>query len=81
MDVSPCSLIPRPHPLMRKNNLVNQVEFIGLAMLLRQCNLAAFKTFCGKPAQKRYGYLSRVVREVLCAIYHFLGISQKNYLV
>ena len=24
------SLIPRPHPLTRRNNLVNQVEFLGL---------------------------------------------------
>ena len=26
-----CSLIPRPHPLTRRNSLVNQVEFLGLA--------------------------------------------------
>ena len=25
------SLIPRPHPLTRRNGLVNQVEFLGLA--------------------------------------------------
>ena len=25
------SLVPRPHPLMRRNSLVNQVEFLGLA--------------------------------------------------
>ena len=25
------SLVPRPHPLMRRNGLVNQVEFLGLA--------------------------------------------------
>ena len=24
------SLVPRPHPLMRRNGLVNQVEFLGL---------------------------------------------------
>jgi len=24
------SLVPRPHPLMRRNSLVNQVEFLGL---------------------------------------------------
>ena len=26
-----CSLVPRPHPLTRRNGLVNQVEFLGLA--------------------------------------------------
>jgi len=25
------SLVPRPHPLMRRNSLVNRVEFLGLA--------------------------------------------------
>ena len=25
-----CSLVPRPHPLTRRNGLVNQVEFLGL---------------------------------------------------
>ena len=25
------SLVPRPHPLTRRNSLVNQVEFLGLA--------------------------------------------------
>ena len=25
------SLVPRPHPLTRRNGLVNQVEFLGLA--------------------------------------------------
>ena len=25
------SLVPRPHPLPRRNGLVNQVEFLGLA--------------------------------------------------
>ena len=28
--VGPTSLVPRPHPLMRRNGLVNQVEFLGL---------------------------------------------------
>ena len=26
-----CSLIPRPHPLTRRNGPANQVEFLGLA--------------------------------------------------
>ena len=42
------SLVPRPHPLTRRNGLVNQVEFLGLA----HTNLATFKTFCGQPAQR-----------------------------
>ena len=28
---STASLVPRPHPLPRRNGLVNQVEFLGLA--------------------------------------------------
>ena len=28
------SLVPRPHPLTRRNGLVNQVEFLGLALAL-----------------------------------------------
>ena len=28
------SLVPRPHPLMRKSSLVNQVKFLGLAYAL-----------------------------------------------
>ena len=36
------SLVPRPHPLTRRNDLVNQVEFLGL------------ETFCSQPAQKGY---------------------------
>ena len=28
---APYSLVPRPHPLTRRNGLVNQVEFLGLA--------------------------------------------------
>ena len=38
-----CSLIPRPHPLTRRNDLVNQVKILGLVYTLRQCNLV-FKT-------------------------------------
>ena len=28
----PSSLVPRPHPLTRRNGVVNQVEFLGLAL-------------------------------------------------
>ena len=47
------SLMPRPHPLMRKGGLVNLVEFLGLVCAL---GLASFKTFA--PAQKIFRYLS-----------------------
>ena len=50
------SLVPRPHPLMRRNGLVNEAEFLGWHTLLQQCNLATSKTFCGKPAHKKFGY-------------------------
>ena len=29
--VSEGTLVPRPHPLMRRNSLVSQVDFLGLA--------------------------------------------------
>lgn len=28
------SLVPRPHPVMRKNGLLNQVQFLGLVFTL-----------------------------------------------
>ena len=61
------SLISRPHPLMKRNGLVNQVKFHGLVHILRQCiNRATIKTFSGQPAQERYSYGDEtVVREVL----------------
>ena len=48
------SLVPRPHPLTRRNGLVNQVEFLGLAHTFATGHLATFKIFHAKPAQKRY---------------------------
>ena len=87
-----CSLsfVPRPRPLTRRNSLVNQVEFLGLASMhtvLQQYNLATFKTFCGQSSQKRYGYSNGDVREVLrnnyrsCNLigsYHYWEISPRN---
>ena len=68
---APQELVSSPvptYPLMRKNGLVNQVNFF--CMLLQQCNLAMLKIICSKPAQK--GMDTRVkiknftvVREVL----------------
>ena len=49
------SLVPRPHPLTRRNGLVKQVEFLGLAHTFATCNLTTIKTFFGQPAQKGYG--------------------------
>ena len=60
------SLVPTSHPLMRRNGLVSQVEFLGLTHTLvtvSPCNVYP------EPAQNRYGYSSRdnftVVREAL----------------
>ena len=47
------SLVPRPHPLIRRNGLVNHVEFLGLAHAF-----ATIKPFCYQPAQKRYECLN-----------------------
>ena len=46
----PCGLIPRPYPLTRRNNLVDQVEFLGLTHIF--ATVSTFKTFYTKPAQK-----------------------------
>ena len=46
------SLIPRLHPLTRRNGLVNQVKFLGLEHNLATTYLAMFRTFYAKPAQK-----------------------------
>ena len=44
------SIIPRPHPLTKKNALVTQVELLGLVDAF---TAATFKTFCRQPAQKK----------------------------
>ena len=49
------TLVPKAYSVMSKNNLANKVQFLVLST---QCNLAVFKTFCFKPTEKRYGYLS-----------------------
>lgn len=62
----PPNLVSRLHPLMRRNSLVNQVEFPGPAHAFCY-SPAIFKTFCGKLTQK-FGYSNgddTVVREVL----------------
>ena len=48
------SLVPRPQPLMRRNDLVSQVEFLN--WLAHTFETLSPKTFYAKPAQKRYGY-------------------------
>ena len=81
--------MPRPHPLTRRNGLVNQVDFLGLAHALRQCNLASIKIFCSQPAQKRYGCSNgdeQILRKVrnnyrsrnLIGHYPFWVISPRN---
>ena len=60
-----------------------EVEFLGLAYTF----VTVFKTFHAKPAQKRYNYLSKFVREVpsnnhqscnLIGHYYCLEISRRN---
>ena len=77
------SLIPRPHPLTRRNGLVNQAKFLGLA------HTFASVTLC-QTCSKRYGYTRVeiiVVREVLhnnyqshnlIGPYYFWQISPTN---
>ena len=36
--INQTSLVPRPHPLTRRNGLVNQVEFLGLEAHYGMCN-------------------------------------------
>ena len=50
------SPVPKPHPLTRRNGLVNQVEFLGLAhtfVITEPSN-----DLCDQPAQKRYECLN-----------------------
>ena len=44
------SLIPRPHPLTRRNHLVNQVEFLGLVHAF--CDNQRSKHFVANPLKK-----------------------------
>ena len=68
------SLVPRPHPLTRRNNLVNQVKSLEL---VRQCYLATFKKLYTKPAQNRYMYgtLENYCVRKYCVIITDLAIS------
>jgi len=52
-------LVPRPHPLTRGNDPVNQVKFLGLAHTFATVSL----TIYSKPTQKRYGCSSRDCRK------------------
>ena len=84
------SLVPRPHPLMRRNGLVNQVEFLGLVYTFATVSPSNIQNILRQTCKNRYGYLSRdnnVVREVLCSNYqscnligpyHFWGICPRN---
>ena len=55
------SLVPRPHPLTRRNSLVNQVEFLGLVHGFATVN---FKTHKSRVLEWRWTNFT-VVREVL----------------
>ena len=59
-------------PSLKNSNHSGEPSRISWAStILRQCNLATFKTFCEQPAQKTYGYsngdepILTVIREVL----------------
>ena len=45
------SLISRPHPLMRRNGLVNQVKFLGLAYTFTTVSPSNIQTIYTKPVQ------------------------------
>ena len=87
------SLVPRPHPLMRRNGLVNQVEFLGLAGVLATVYLSNIQNNLRKTHSKKVQILEwrcinfNVVREVLRNNYRsrnliglppFWGISPRN---
>ena len=74
------SLVPRYHPLMRRNGLMNQVEFLGLAHAFATNNLATFKPFAFNPLKKRCRYSNRDEQTLLlwgkcCVIFTNLAIS------
>ena len=49
----PYSVVPRPHPLMRRTSLVN---LLGLAHTFATLSLS---NVCAIPAKKRHGYSNR----------------------
>ena len=85
------SLVPRPHPLTRRNSLVNQVEFLGLAQTFATVSPSNVQNFLHQThSKKRYSSrfkIFTIVREVLSnnyrshnliAHYHYWGISPRN---
>ena len=85
------SLIPRPHPLTRRNGLVNQVKFVGLVHTFATVSPAMFIPFYAKQQIGTDTGIEintfTVVKEVLCnnckscnliGPYHFWGISPRN---
>ena len=57
------SLIPRPHPFVRRNGVVNQVEFLGLVHTFATVSPSNVHA---KPAQKGMAYLNRNKRFYCC---------------
>lgn len=77
------SLVPRSHPLTRKDSLVNQVKFLELVLTFAIVP-ATLNTFCTPPTQKIMGYAIicstqnfTVVRKIILQ-FHF---SLKTHLV
>ena len=76
------SLIPRPHPLTRRNGLVNQVEFLGLARTFATVSPSNVQNILRPTCSKKVRILEwkwtnfTVVSEVLCNNY---PISQSHW--
>ena len=49
-------LVPRPYPLMRRNGLVNQVEFLGLVHTFATVQLSNIQNILRQTAQELHGY-------------------------
>ena len=68
MTGSPLSVVPRPHPLMRRTSLVNQFKFLGLVHTFATFSLSSV---CAKPAKKSTDTRIEItiIEEVLCINY------------
>ena len=85
------SLVPSPHSLMRRNDLVNQVEFLRLVQhfwdsVTQQCSKHLHQNPLKKGTRAEIFFFT-IVRELLhndyqshslIGPYHFLGISPRN---
>ena len=88
---SPVSLVYRSHPLMRRNSLVNQVEFLGLvnnfvtvspsniqSILCQTVSPSNIQSILCQTHSKRYGYSSRD-KKFYCCKGSATSISQSHW--